>query len=65
MVTGVLELGRWGIGTPTSRFVSVRRWVPALRLVVRDGFRDQLGYHELLISTPDLDRVTAALSTPR
>jgi hypothetical protein len=42
-VSGVLKLGRWGIGSPTSRFVSVRRWVPAVRIVVGDGFRRQLG----------------------
>lgn len=60
-VTGVLKLGRWGIGSPTSRFVSVRRWVPALRIVVDDEFRAQLGYHEILISTPDAARATAAL----
>ncbi|MBW0104893.1 hypothetical protein [Pseudonocardia sp. KRD291] len=64
LVTGVLKLGRWGIGTPTSRFVSVRRRVPAVRLVVRAEFRDLLGYHELLISTPDADRVTEAVTTP-
>lgn len=65
VVTGVLKLGRWGIGTPTRRFVSVRRWVPALRIVVDDAFQGQLGYHEILISTPDVDRITAALVTPR
>ena len=64
-MTGVLKLGRWGIGTPTSRFVSARRWVPAVRLVVTDGFREQLGYHEIVISTPDVDRITAALAAPR
>lgn len=64
-VSGVLKLGRWGIGTPTSRFVSARRWVPAVRLAVSDGFREQLGYHEIVISTPDADRVTAALAAPR
>lgn len=63
-VTGVLKLGRWGIGSPTSRFVSVQRWRPAVRIVVDDAFRAQLGYHEILISTPDVDRVTAALAAP-
>ena len=56
--TGVLKLGRWGVGTPTRRFVSVRRWVPALRVVVVDeGFREQLGYHEILISAPEVDPI--------
>lgn len=57
LVSGVLKLGRWGIGTRTSRFVSVRRRVPALRLVVDDRFREQLSYHEILISTPDADQL--------
>jgi hypothetical protein len=64
-VTGVLKLGRSGIGSPTSRFVSVRRWLPAVRIVVDDEFREQLGYHEILVSTPDVDRVTAELAAPR
>lgn len=65
LVTGVLKLGRWGIGTRTSRFVSVRRWVPAVRVTVNDAFRGQLGYDELLISTPDADRITAAFTALR
>ncbi|MDN5913658.1 MAG: hypothetical protein L0I76_00825 [Pseudonocardia sp.] len=65
VVTGVIKLGHWGTGTPTSRFVSVRRWVPALRVVVDEEFREQLGYHEILISTPDVDRITALLAAPR
>ena len=65
VVTGILKLGRWGIGTRTSRFVSVRRWVPALRLVVDDGFRQQLGYHEILVSTPDVDRLVESLAALR
>ena len=65
LITGVLKLGRWGIGTRTSRFVSVRRWVPALRLTVDDATAEQLGYDELLISTPDVDRITAALAPLR
>ncbi|WP_433287834.1 hypothetical protein ACQPZQ_34395 [Pseudonocardia sp. CA-142604] len=65
VVSGILKLGRWGIGTPTSRFVSVRRWVPALRLVVGDRFREQLGYHEILISTPDVDQLVESLAVLR
>lgn len=61
-VTGVLKIGRWGLGTPTRRFVSARRWVPALHLVVREGFDGQLGYHELVISTPGADALYAALT---
>ena len=65
LVSGILKLGPWGIGTPTSRFVSVRRWVPALRLVVDGRFREQLGYHEVLISTPDVDQLVASLAAWR
>ena len=65
VVTGILKLGRWGIGTRTSRFVSVRRWEPALRLVVDDTFREQLGYHEILISTPDVDQLVESLAALR
>jgi hypothetical protein len=65
LITGVLKLGRWGVGTRTSRFVSVRRWVPALRLTVDDATAEQLGYDELLISTHDVDRITATLGPPR
>jgi hypothetical protein len=56
IITGVLKLGPWA---RARRFVSVRRWVPALRLVVDDATAEQLGYHELLITTPDVDHVVA------
>ncbi|GAA1200418.1 hypothetical protein [Pseudonocardia alaniniphila] len=65
VVSGILKLGRWGIGTATSRFVSVRRRVPALRLVVDDKFREQLGYHEILISTRDVDQLVESLAALR
>lgn len=65
VVTGLLKLGRWGVGTPTRRFVSVRRWVPALRIGVDEAFRAQLGYHEILVSTPDVDRLVERLPDPR
>jgi hypothetical protein len=61
VVTGVLKVGRWGVGTGRRQFVSVRRWIPALRLVLDDEGADQLGYHELLISTRDVDAVIATL----
>ncbi|TCP54958.1 hypothetical protein EV191_102169 [Tamaricihabitans halophyticus] len=63
LVTGVLKLGRWGIGTGTSRFVSVRRWMPAIRLVVDRETAGELGYDELLISTKDVDELIAALGS--
>ena len=65
LVTGVLKVGRWGIGTGTHRFVSVRRWVPGLRLVLDEDRAGQLGYDELLVSTPDAARIAAVLPLPR
>src|SRR6185312_6259534 len=50
-VTGVLKVGRWGIGGGTRRWVSVRRAVPALRITL-DRERAGLPYDELLVSTP-------------
>jgi hypothetical protein len=61
-VTGVIKIGRWGLGSATRRWVSARRWVPALHLVVRDGFEGQLGYHELVISTPDAAELAGELA---
>jgi hypothetical protein len=65
VVTGMLKVGRWGIGTGTHRFVSARRGVPSLRLVLDGDQAAQLGYDELLISTPDAARLAAALPAPR
>ncbi|WP_232665552.1 hypothetical protein [Pseudonocardia sp. TRM90224] len=65
VVTGVLKVGRWGLGTGTRRFVSVRRWVPAVRLVLDDVTAGALGYDELLVSTPEAERVAAAVPSGR
>lgn len=62
VVTGVVKIGRWGLGTGTSRFLSVRRWVPAVRVVVSEDFAGELGYNELLISTSHADSVLEALA---
>lgn len=61
VIAGVLKIGRWGIGTGRHRFVSVRRGLPALRLVLDDRASGELGYHELLISTPDARRLAGAV----
>ena len=61
-ITGVVKVGRWGIGTGRRIFVSARRRVPALHLVVTKEFADQFGYGELLISTP-WDKVESHLSS--
>ena len=61
VVTGVLKIGRWGIGTSNKLFVSVRRSVPALRLIVDKKTSEQLGYNIILISTPEVDRLVESL----
>ncbi|MEJ3658048.1 hypothetical protein WEH80_34295 [Actinomycetes bacterium KLBMP 9759] len=65
VITEVLKVGRWGLGTGTRRFVSVRRWVPAVRLVVDGATAGVLGYDELLVSTPDAPRIAAAVPSGR
>ncbi|WP_020672483.1 hypothetical protein [Amycolatopsis nigrescens] len=64
VVTGVLKVGRWGLGSRTKRFVSVRRWVPAVRLGLDSSAAAELGYDELVVSTRDATRVVAALARP-
>jgi hypothetical protein len=61
VVTGILKVGRWGVGTGVRQFVSVRRRTPALRLVLDDEGAAQLGYHEVLVSTPEVDDLLAVL----
>lgn len=62
-ITGVLKLGRWGIGTPVHRFVSAWRHRPALRLRVSDAEAQRLGYGEIVVSCPDPGAVVAALDS--
>jgi hypothetical protein len=56
VVTGLVKVGRWGIGTGQRQLVIVRRGVPVLRLLVD---RSVTGYDEMLISTPDAARLAA------
>lgn len=63
-VTGVLKLGRWGIGTPVRRFVSAWRHRPALRLRVSGAEALRLGYDEIVVSCPAPESVVAALEAP-
>ncbi|CAM4320570.1 hypothetical protein NONI108955_20630 [Nocardia ninae] len=62
VVTGVVKVGRWGIGTGTSLFVSVRRSVPALRLAIDKPTAEQLGFDVILVSTPEVDRLVGSLT---
>lgn len=57
----MVKIGRWGIGTGRRIFVSARRQVPALHLVLTADFAETLGYGELLISTHDVDQILATL----
>ncbi|MEV6557529.1 hypothetical protein AB0M22_17555 [Nocardia sp. NPDC051756] len=62
VVTGVVKIGRWGIGTRTSVFVSVRRSIPALRLTLDKSAAEELGYDVILVSTPQVDRLVGSLT---
>lgn len=62
VVTGVVKIGRWGIGTRMSLFVSVRRSVPALRLTIDKPTAEQLGYDVILVSTPQVDQLVGSLA---
>ncbi len=61
LVTGLIKIGRWGIGTGRHRFVSVRRGVPAVRIVLSPAAAGRLGYAELLVSTRDAAAVVTAI----
>ena len=59
LISGVLKVGRWGLGTGMRQLVSVRRGVPGL--LVRIDKTD--GFDELLISTERADELAAALTS--
>ncbi|GAB2696924.1 hypothetical protein [Nocardia thraciensis] len=63
LVTGVVKIGRWGIGTSSKLFVSVRRSVPALRLVVDTPTAEQLGYDTILVSTRRVDQLVDSIES--
>ena len=65
LVVGLIKVGRWGIGSGRHTFVSVRRGVPAVRLVLGPQAAGRLGYAELLVSTPDAGAVVAAVTARR
>ncbi|TWD79613.1 hypothetical protein FB561_0677 [Kribbella amoyensis] len=58
IVTGVLKVGRWGVGTRTRLFVSARRWIPAVRFGLTPEGADLTGYDAFLISTEDAAALT-------
>lgn len=63
LISGVLKVGFWGLGTGVRQLVSVRRGVPALRVEV-DRAGSGLHFDELLISTRDAAEVAEALTSP-
>ena len=62
VVSGFRKIGRWGIGVGLRQLVSVRRGVPALRLVLD---RNATGYDEVLVSVPDAAALAASLGAVR
>jgi hypothetical protein len=58
LISGVVKVGRWGLGTGTRQLVSVRRKAPTLRITLD---RTVTGYDELLISTKDADRLAEVI----
>lgn len=61
VVTGVLKVGRWGLGTGVRHFVSVRRNRPAVRLTLTPEGADLTGYDVVLVSTPNAEALAAEL----
>lgn len=61
LISGVLKTGVWGIGTGICQLVSVRRDVPALRVVLdRGGYGGR--FDELLISTANAGELAGAIA---
>ncbi|WP_432942563.1 hypothetical protein ACQPXM_36570 [Kribbella sp. CA-253562] len=63
VVTGVLKIGRWGLGTGMRYFVSTRRNRPALRLELTHEGADLTGYDVVLVSTADAAALADALTS--
>jgi hypothetical protein len=59
LVSGVVKVGRWGIGTGMRQLVSVRRGTPGLLVTVDPN---ATGFGELLISTDHAEELAAALT---
>jgi hypothetical protein len=56
-----MKVGRWGVGTKTRRFVSVRRWIPVVRFTLDEEGAGLIGYAEVLVSTRAADSVIASV----
>jgi hypothetical protein len=62
LVSGVVKVGIWGLGTGIRQLVSVRRRVPGLRITL-DRTVSGGRFDELLISTKDAGRVAEEISS--
>lgn len=60
LISGVVKVGIWGLGTDTRQLVSVRRDVRALRITL-DRAAAGIPFDELLISTRDADSLAAEI----
>lgn len=61
LISGVLKVGFWGLGTGVRQLVSVRRGVPALRVGI-DRAAAGLHFDELLISVRNAAELADALA---
>ncbi|MFI7119956.1 hypothetical protein [Amycolatopsis sp. NPDC049868] len=61
LISGVLKVGYWGLGTGTRQLVSARRGVPGLRIEV-DREVAGLPFDEILVSVPNAAQLAAALA---
>ncbi|WP_233595070.1 hypothetical protein [Amycolatopsis sp. WAC 04169] len=52
LISGVLKVGYWGLGTGTRQLVSARRGVPGLRIEI-DRAVAGLPFDEVLVSVPN------------
>ncbi|WP_039921857.1 hypothetical protein [Amycolatopsis decaplanina] len=62
LVSGVLKVGYWGLGTGVRQLVSVRRGVPALRVEIDRGVA-RLPFDEVLVSVPNAAELAGALAS--
>ncbi|EMD25235.1 hypothetical protein [Amycolatopsis azurea] len=60
LVSGVLKVGYWGLGTGIRQLVSVRRGVPALRIAI-DREAAGLPFDEVLVSARNAAELACAL----
>ncbi|RSM56004.1 hypothetical protein DL991_09285 [Amycolatopsis sp. WAC 01375] len=61
LISGVLKVGYWGLGTGIRQLVSVRRGVPGLRIEIDRGVAG-LSFDEVLVSVPNAAELADALA---